>query len=101
MTHPTKAAMTAAYEAARDEARKNPSPETREAAKQASLALSAWIVQNDPPKRRGWSSRAGKRQFAEHCARHNVRRPNAKSDRAAETAELMEDFNYVGSRHHY
>jgi hypothetical protein len=73
MTRLTKAELTAAYDAARAEARANPSFETREAAKQASSALSAWGMENDPPKRRGWSSRAGKRQFAEHCARHNVR----------------------------
>ena len=73
----TKNELTAAYEAARDEARKNPSPEAREAAKLSGLALSAWIVANEPQKRGPYSSRsnqAGKRQFAEHCARHNIRR---------------------------
>lgn len=76
MTNLTKSELIAAYEAARGEARDTPSPETCEAAKRASLALSAWIVGNEPPKRGPYSSRsnqAGKRQFAEHCARHNVR----------------------------
>lgn len=76
MNNPAKAELIAAYEAAHREARNNPSPETREAAKQASRALSAWVVTNEPQKRGPYSSRgnqAGKRQFAEHCARHNVR----------------------------
>lgn len=68
-----KTDLTAAYAAALAEARTNPSPQTREAAKQASAALSAWIVAHEPAKgpapckHRG--NIAGKRQWAEKLAR--------------------------------
>jgi hypothetical protein len=75
MTNLTKTALTTAYQNALTEARTNPSAETREAAIQASKALSDWVIANEQPKRGPYSSRsnqAGKRQFREHLARHGL-----------------------------
>lgn len=68
----SKANLEAAAAAALAEARANPTAETRQAAIDASRALSQWIVANDPPKTRGFGSKAGKRQYREHLARHGL-----------------------------
>jgi hypothetical protein len=68
-----KSELTAKAAAALAEARANPSAETRQAAIDASKKLSAWILANDPPKTRGYSCRAGKRQYAEMRAQQAER----------------------------
>ncbi len=66
----SKAASTLA------EARANPCAETRQAATDASKALSAWVVANETPKGpapgKGRGNLAGKRQYAEHRARYGL-----------------------------
>jgi hypothetical protein len=42
----------------------------RDAAVAASRELSAFITQYNPPKRGGWASRAGRRQYNERMARY-------------------------------
>jgi len=69
----TKAALIAANQAASALAAAVPSAKNRRAAVEASAALSAWIAENDPPKRRGYASRAGKRQAAERRSQASVR----------------------------
>jgi hypothetical protein len=72
-----KATFTAAYEAALAEARANPTAQAREAAKQASAALSAWVIANEPAKGPGplkhRGNAAGKRQYRELLARHRIK----------------------------
>lgn len=64
------AALRAAYEAARDLARSTRTPEAMQASIEAWEALQAAAPQR---KGNGATSRAGKRQYAEHCVRYNVR----------------------------
>lgn len=64
------AKLTAAYEAARDAARIDRTPEAMEAARVASAALSAHLdATGQRPKGRGFASRAGRRQAAERRGR--------------------------------
>ena len=58
-----KTRLITEYQVARQVADTNPSPESRQAAIDASARLSAWVMRNDPPKRAGYASRAGKRQY--------------------------------------
>lgn len=70
-----KASLEAAANETLAEARANPCQETRQAAANASRALSQWIVANEAPKRGPFSDRsnqAGKRQYREHLARHGL-----------------------------
>lgn len=69
----TRDELTKAAETAKALARLNPSPDNRQRAIDASAALSAWIMANDPPK--GFShsphsaaARSGQRQQAERRA---------------------------------
>lgn len=76
MTAQTKTELETAANAALAEARANPSPETRQAAIDASRALSQWIVASEPLKGpapgKGRGNAAGKRQYREHLARHGL-----------------------------
>jgi hypothetical protein len=57
-------ALCAAMHQARAEAKANPCKETREAAIAIGAELSAWVMENNPPKISGYGSRAGQRQHA-------------------------------------
>ncbi len=61
----TKEALIKKFEDAKANAAARPSSEARAAVVKASAELSAWIMQNDPPKVSGYASRAGIRQYKE------------------------------------
>lgn len=63
-----KAELIRAAEGARATARRERTPEARDAAVAASAELSAFVTEYDPPKRGNYASRAGKRQAAEIAA---------------------------------
>lgn len=73
----TKEQLIEAAERTKAEARANPSAATRQLAIEASRELSAWIVANEKPlgpgPGKGRGNLAGKRQWREHYARHNIK----------------------------